>query len=200
MGINRIPIDMMSASALADHVSANMGLEIKPQTNLAGIKAKMAQAGFPTDFIEIDDGKGDLPPVQRIEPKRERHTPGRRMVQMRIEPQEKPGGNEPVFVSVNGINILIPRALTCWVDYKYYHALQNAVAHIAVTDEDSKITGYRKVPEYPVSVFYVEPKLSLAEKKAADEAERKAQEELQRIADEGGGGDDSEGFGEVVAA
>lgn len=195
MGINRVPIDMMSASALADYVNTNMGLEIKPQTNLAGIKAKMAQAGFQTDYIEIDDGKGEQP-IARIEPKRERHTPGKRMVQMRIEQQEKPGGSEPVFVSVNGVNILIPRAQTCWVDYKYYHALQNAVAHIAITDENSLITGYRKVPEYPVSTFVVEPRLSPAEKKLAEELERKAAEEAARLAEDA---DTTEGWDEAAA-
>jgi hypothetical protein len=168
--LKQIPIDMMNASALAQAVAATMGLDVRPNMGVAGIKAKMAQAGFPTDVIEIDDGR-DEPEIKRVEPKRERHTPGRRMVQIRIEPQEKPGGNEPVFTSVNGSPILIPRAKTCWVDYKYYHALQNAVAHIAEVDQDSNITGYRKVPEYPVSVFHIEPKLSLAEKKQAEEVE-----------------------------
>ena len=158
----KLPIDMLSATALCTHVTTNMGLDVKPQMGLAGIKAKMAQAGFPIDFIEIDDGREEES-ITRVEPPRERHTPGKRMVQLRIEPQEKPGGNEPVYVSVNGVNILIPRAQTCWVDYKYYEALQNAVAHIAEVDEDSKITGWRKVPEYPVSVFHVEDELPKTE-------------------------------------
>ena len=98
------------------------------------------------------------------------------MVQLRIEPQEKPGGSEPVFTSVNGSPILIPRAETCWVDYKYYHALMNAEASIPITDEDSKIVGWRKVPEYPVSVFHIEGKLSAREQKIAEEQEIARQE------------------------
>ena len=78
---------------------------------------------------------------------------------MRIEPQERPGGNEPVFVSVNGINMLIPRAQTCWIDYRYYEALKNAEAHMPIVDQDFNIIGYRKVPEYPVSVFLIEDEL-----------------------------------------
>jgi hypothetical protein len=152
----KIPIDIMNAQALATLVVANMGLDVNPKMGLLGIKAKMAQGGFPTDFIEIDDDEEDDRPIERREPPRERHIPGKRSVQLRIEPQEKPGGNEPVFVSVNGVNMLIPRAKTCWVDYRYYEALNNAVAHIAETDQDSNITGYRKVPEYPVSVFHIE--------------------------------------------
>ena len=166
----KLPIDMLSATALANHVIANMGLDVKPQMGLNGIKAKMAQAGYPIDFIEIDDGQEDGP-IVRKEPPRERHIEAKRSVQIRIEPQEKPGGNEPVYVSVNGSNILIPRAQTCWVDYKYHHALQNTVAHIAETDQDSNITGWRKVPEYPVSVFHVEPPLTVEEKKRAAEIE-----------------------------
>jgi hypothetical protein len=148
----KIPIDIMNAQALATLVIANMGLDVNPKMGLLGIKAKMAQAGFPTDTIEIEDDEEE-PPVQRREPPRERHVKGKRSVQLRIEPQEKPGGNEPVFVSVNGVNMLIPRAQTCWVDYRYYEAL------IAETDQDSNITGYRKVPEYPVSVFHIEEPL-----------------------------------------
>ena len=45
------------------------------------------------------------------------------------------------------------------------------MAHIAETDQDSNITGYRKVPEYPVSVFTIEPPLSAEEIAAAKEAE-----------------------------
>ena len=166
----QIPIDIMNATALAEHVVANMGLEVNPRLGVAGIKAKLAQAGFPTDFIEIDDGKEDVP-VRRVEPPRARHIECKRSVQLRIEPQEKPGGNDKVFLSVNGVAMLIPRAQTCWVDYRYYEALQNAVAHIAETDENSNITGYRKVPEYPVSVFIVEPPLTAAEKQRALEIE-----------------------------
>lgn len=173
MTIKSIPIDMMNASALAQAVAATMGLDVRPNMGVAGIKAKMAQAGFPTDTIDIDDGK-DEPEIKRVEPKRERHTPGKRMVNLRIEPQEKPGGNEPVFVSVNGIRMVIPRARSCWVEYKYYEVLKNAVAHIAETDQDSNITGYRKVPEYPTSVYHIEPRLNEAEKVLAAELEAKA--------------------------
>lgn len=171
----RVPIDILNATALAEHVVANMGLDVNAKMGTAGIKAKMATAGFPTDFIEIDDGQGEAAPVVRKEPPRVRHREGRRSVQIRIEPQEKPGGNEPVFVSVNGIHMLIPRAQTCWIDYRYYHALQNAVAHIPETDEDLNITGYRKVPEYPVSTFVIEPPLSKAEKKREEERVAKAE-------------------------
>jgi|SRR6187455_2773821 len=173
MAIRQIPIDMLNASALAQAVAATMGLDVRANMGVGGIKAKMAQAGFPTDFIDFDDGKEEVE-IKRVEPKRERHTPGKRMVQIRIEPQEKPGGNEPVFVGVNDSRMMIPRARTCWVEYKWYHVLKNAVAHIAETDEDSKITGYRKVPEYPVSVYHIEPRLNAAERKLAEELEAAA--------------------------
>ena len=61
-----------------------------------------------------------------------------------------------MFVNVNGATMLIPRAQTCWVDYRYYEALQHAVSRIAEQDQDSNITGWREVPEYPVSVFHIE--------------------------------------------
>lgn len=158
MGKKHIPIDMLNATALANHVVANMGLEVSPKMGLPGIKAKMAEAGYPTDTIEIDDGR-DEPEIERVEPRRQRHIEGKRSVQIRIEPQERPGGNEPVFVSVNGIHMVIPRAQTCWIDYRYYEALKNAEADVPIVDQDSNIIGYRKVPEYPVSVFVIEDEL-----------------------------------------
>lgn len=185
---NKVPIDMLNATALAGHVTANMGLDVSPKMGVLGIKAKMAQAGFPIDFIEIDDGAEEVE-IQRIDPPRERHKPLHRSVQIRIEPQEKPGGNEPVFVSVNGVHMLIPRSETCWIDYKYYHALHNAIARIPITDEDSKITGWREVPDVPISVYHVEPPLNDAEKKekvakeiARKEAEKAAREEAEALA------------------
>ena len=77
----KLPIDMLSATALANHVIANMGLDVKPQMGLNGIKAKMAQAGYPIDFIEIDDGQEDGP-IVRKEPPRERHIEAKRSVQI----------------------------------------------------------------------------------------------------------------------
>jgi hypothetical protein len=166
----QIPIDMLNPTALAEHVSATMGLDVHPRMGLAGIKARMATAGFPIDFIELDDGKEEEPIVRRDPPK-VRHRPNHRSVQLRIEPQDKPGGNEAVFTSVNGVPFLIPRQQTCWVPYRYYEALMHAIAKAPITDEDSKITGWRDVPEYPVSVFAVEPPLTAAEKLAAAEEE-----------------------------
>jgi hypothetical protein len=192
VGKSRIPIDLLNATALANHVVENLNLDVNAKMGLAGIKAKLAQAGMPVDYIEIDDGLDEpAPPLVRKAPPRVRHRANRRSVQLRIEPQEKPGGSEPVFASVNGIGIWIPRAETCWLDYKYYHVLMNAVAHIAITDDDSKITGWRKVPEYPVSVFLIEPPLTKAEKAAAireeaEEQERLHEEQLRQIAREEG--------------
>lgn len=177
MAKTQVPIEIMNATALANHVIANMGLDVNPKMGTAGIKAKMAQAGYPTDFVTIDDGK-DEPAIRRVEPKRARHKEGQRSVQLRIEQQEKPGGNEPVFTSVNGQAMLIPRSQTCWVPYKYFHALQNAVAKIPEVDADLNITGYREVPEIPVSVFHIEPPLSKRE--MAEAERREAEEEARR--------------------
>jgi hypothetical protein len=163
----RIPTNMMSATALADYVAAHMGLDVNLRMGVDGIKEKMKQAGFESEFIEIDDGRAEPEPIQRVEPKRERHTTTpliKRMVHIRIEEQEKPGGSEPVFASVNGVHILIPRTQSCWVDFKYFHVLKNANQSIPITDEDNTIIGWRTVPEVPMSVFHIEPALTPEEK------------------------------------
>lgn len=171
----RIPIEYVSASALAEHakllnldgIRANMGAE--------AIIAKLGQAGFPTKYIEIDDPDEVEQDIQRQAPsKRERHTPGKRMMSLIIATQEVAGGSEPVWVSHNGVGMFIPRAREVIIDAKYFECLDHAVQHIAETDEDSKITGYRKVHLYPFSLLWIEDPLSVEEKAKFDAAAAKA--------------------------
>lgn len=160
-------MEVIGTDYLARHVAANMGLDVKPKMGKPAILAAMATAGFETEFLEVEDDTEEDAPIERREPPRTRHTPGKRMVKLLIPVEEKPGGNEPVFTSHNGVAMLIPRNKEVWVPYERYMILMDAVAHIAETDENALITGYRKVPQHPVSAFVVEPELTEAEWRAA---------------------------------
>lgn len=171
----RVPLSIVGTKELADHLSTNHGLEVRYQDGKEKLLAKMAEAGIPTDFIEVDNGEAE-PVVQRIEPApKARHTPGKRMCQIQIEPQDKPGGNEPVWTAVNGVGIWITRGERVWVDYKYVHCLQNAKQTVPdKIGQDSEILSWRDVPEVPMSVWAIEPPLSKAEIAENEERERQA--------------------------
>ena len=171
--LKKIPMDVVSATYLAEHVATTMGLDVKPQQGKASILAAMATAGFPTDFIEIEMEGEPEPVIERREPPRERHTKHRRMVQVLIPMEEKAGGSEPVWTNVNGISIFVPRGSPHWIDYKYYESILHAEARLPITDEDTKIIDWRIVPQYPISALYIEPELTEAEIRAMPEAIRR---------------------------
>ena len=94
MSKKQIPIDIMSATALARaRRCQHMGLEVNQDWVSLASRRSWHRPEFPTDFIEIDDGREEPDPV-RVEPPKQRHIPNKRSVQLRIEPQEKPGGND----------------------------------------------------------------------------------------------------------
>jgi hypothetical protein len=69
-----------------------------------------------------------------------------------VEVQEGPGGNRPVFVSVNGVGILIPRAKEVEVAVPYVEALEHAVGTVYDFDNDGNQTS-REVLHYPFRIL-----------------------------------------------
>lgn len=53
--------------------------------------------------------------------------PAKGKVKVHIPMTDRPGGREPVPVSVNGRAMLIPRGEECEIPYAYYEVLKNAV-------------------------------------------------------------------------
>lgn len=73
-------------------------------------------------------------------------------VELLINEQETPDGKRPVFVSVNGVGMLIPRNERVKVGYRYYEVLKNATKTIHTQDEEGNIYSH-DVPSYPFQVF-----------------------------------------------
>jgi hypothetical protein len=66
---------------------------------------------------------------------------------IKIFQQEGPGGSEPVYLSVNGFSILIPREIECDVARPFVNNLRDAV--VTVTEQDDKgMPKTRNVPRY----------------------------------------------------
>lgn len=85
---------------------------------------------------------------------------------------EGPGGKRDVFVSVNGVAMLVPRGSPVPIPYRYYMALMCAVKQVHHQDEDTHEIITSEVPAYPMSVNIMPAKSEIdaylaAEQKAA---------------------------------
>lgn len=69
-----------------------------------------------------------------------------------IPDQDKPGGNEPVFVGANGKGYTIPRNVDVQVPHAVVEILKNARQEI-VTQRDDGSLDVRKVLTYPYQVI-----------------------------------------------
>ena len=80
--------------------------------------------------------------------------PANKMETIFIDTVEAPGGEEPVWVQVNGKGIWIPRGKDVEVKHKFVHVLENAVRSVydQEVDDNGNPTGQiieRKVKAYP---------------------------------------------------
>jgi hypothetical protein len=66
---------------------------------------------------------------------------------IKVFQQEGTGGSEPVYLSVNGYSILIPREVECDVARPFVNDLRDAVTTVTEQDKDGNPTT-REVPRY----------------------------------------------------
>lgn len=159
MAIKEIPFAEATATQLADFAATNYGLDVRHTMGSAKIIQALQSVGYDKQTITVQ--VADVPQPVASGNKR-------RMAEINIPEQDKPGGSEPVFVSVNGRGMYIPRDRECTVPYEYYDALRNAVKHVYDTDENGGlITPPREVMEYPVILIRADPPLSQIEAQAA---------------------------------
>ena len=77
-------------------------------------------------------------------------------VLINLHASEMPGGQEPVFVGVNGVPIWIPRAQPVRIRRKFMAALSHAVRTVHDPDHSNPLGGTlppRDVPDYPFTVL-----------------------------------------------
>jgi hypothetical protein len=106
----------------------------------------------------------DDPEIAAKAPPNEVRSDGQRMVskggkgdpvvELTLMEQEGPAGKRPVFVSVNGKAMLIPRSKRVQVPYRYYDVLRNAVRSevLHVTRGATTEELHNDVPEYNMQV------------------------------------------------
>lgn len=153
MAIKEIPFEDATASQLAEFASVNYGLDVRHTMGHAKIVQSLQASGYDKQTIEVN--------VPDIAPAVASSGEVRRMAKVFIPEQEKPGGSEPVWSSVNGKALFTPRNRECEIPYEHYLALMNAVRHVYDTDENGGlIDPPRNVPEYPVSLLGIYPPLT----------------------------------------
>lgn len=131
----------------------NLGLEISATSNKQTIIGKMRAAGFEGDDIEVVD---EISPtaapdaVDGVDP----NNPPEGYGTIMIAATEEPGGDKPVFVSVNGVAIHVLRNTPTVLKNRYIEALFNAKQSRLVQNTDNIEGGLKSIgefPTYPVS-------------------------------------------------
>jgi hypothetical protein len=74
-------------------------------------------------------------------------------VTVRIASSPEPGGKDPVFVSVGGVAMFIPRDKPSTIRRRYYWALMLAEHKLYDYDPETSVTTERVVTRHPVSVL-----------------------------------------------
>ena len=155
MATKTIPLAEATATQLAEFATTNYGLDVVPTHGKEKIRAALATAGWTGTEIEVR--VADAPPAP-AEGNAGADKP-RRMVTVLIPNQEKAsgGGSEPVWLSVNGRGMWVPREEQVKIPYEYYLVLKSARAKLPITDADRAVTGWREITEYPFSTIHIDP-------------------------------------------
>ena len=141
------PISECTLQELRKFAQETMGLEIASTANRAQIIAKLS-AVMQGDVIQIDaQDEADHPPLKKVEDDE--------YVTIIIASNEEVGGKEPVWVSVNGRGLYIPRGVPSRVHKRYEHVLKNAVRTVYEQETVNGIPGDivgRNVHSYPYTI------------------------------------------------
>lgn len=143
--MKKISVQEARASDLAAYAQTHLGLlDINYRIGKDAVLAEMAKAGFDGDEIEIDDAPAPVASAPADIPAQ-----GEEKVTINIAAQEGPGGSEPVFVSVNGSAMLIPRGKDVPVPKRYYEVLRTATRMVYDPNPEGGLMPPREVPQYP---------------------------------------------------
>ena len=74
---------------------------------------------------------------------------------------EGAAGKRPIFLSVNGVAMLVPRAQPADIPYRYYEALKNAVVHKIKHDLDNGTVETFDEPAYAYQVLALPSKAEI---------------------------------------
>lgn len=143
------PIAECTAAELRAFATESCGLDISASSNRAQIVAKLSTV-WEKDFITVVQvERAEHPPVPTAQDDE--------YVTVVIAKSEEAGGDQPVWVSVNGRGLWIERGKPQRIHKRYEHVLKNAVR--TVYDQVPASNGQpgdmvpRDVPSYPYTVI-----------------------------------------------
>ena len=157
MSMKRVPIAQASQKQLLHFARNVLQLDI-PRDNATPneIRAKMKAAAYNEDFIEYEaEGVDEPKRISDAKPlEGEIITPNGKpeKVKLQIHVQDTPAGDQPVFASVNGKAMFIPRGEVVEVPYAFYEALNNAKQYRYGSNTQEGLSQPIEVHTYPHSV------------------------------------------------
>lgn len=155
----KVSIEEATLPQLKAFGEAVLGLDLARNATAQVVRGKMQEAGYNADFITV---------FETVEPGVASHTDGqsarqsarivkesgRVFYRVLIPNEEKPGGEEPVPVSVNGRLMYIPRGQPAEVPEEYVEVLENAQAYVYEPYTGEGLGGLKPpkvVKSYPFS-------------------------------------------------
>ena len=159
-----VPWDDATLEDLKKFVAQVLGISVNYNIGESTLRAKIRQAyGGDTITIMVLDGEEEVvaedapapastkPPLQgkALRGSSAENDP---KVTITIAEVEGAGGKRAVFVSVNGVAMLIPRGRPVDIPYRFYHALTHAIKTVHSQDEQTQEIISAEVPSYPMSV------------------------------------------------
>lgn len=146
-----------TAAQLREFAQTVLGLEIAPTTPAAGIRAKIGAAGYDKDIISV--GQVTVVPTEHphvgIHMATTSESEGYSTVI--IQKSNEKLGDQPVWVSVNGVGMFIERGKKSRIKNRYVEALQNAIEVIYEQDQSDLKAPLipREVHRFPFSIVSV---------------------------------------------
>lgn len=141
-----VKVDEAKLSELLYFADVQMGLDIPDGAKMVQIKALIRQAGYSKDTIEVDD---DVL-VPTASPRAAAAANGDKTII--ISTQEGPGGDRPVFVSVNDRPMYIPRGEEVTIPVEFVEVLSNAKQVVYEATDAAGLGKSREVLTYPFQV------------------------------------------------
>jgi len=153
MNYKEVPIEQADVGQLRKFALESLGLDISQQMTGAQIRAKIALAWDKPYILAAPDlPRVDVTPLKPPAAPKDDILGSREMVTVYIQPQEGPGGEEPVPLSVNGRAMWVKRGVPSRIRVPYFEVLNHSIRFVYPTDADGNIMPPRAVHMYPFSV------------------------------------------------
>lgn len=162
MKTKQIAIAEASKEQLFQFAKGRLGLDVPLSITKSMLLAKISVAhdkdtiDVPDVDEEVDLNAPVLTPKGKRAPTSEEGSrlvskggKGDPLVEMTLHQSAEKDGKRPVFVAVNGVEILVPRGERIKLPYRYFHALENAIRTEGTWDEQSNEIIKTEVPAYP---------------------------------------------------